>query len=71
MRTIHPVIPPCVEYKQTKLGPSLGEAVCGVWVWAAKHLEEIENAHRAFDANATAKTETRKWNRRIMVGREN
>jgi DNA-binding HxlR family transcriptional regulator len=50
MRTVHPVIPPRVDYKLTKLGLSLGEAFCGVWVWAAKHLEEIEKARRAFDA---------------------
>ncbi|MCX6954398.1 MAG: helix-turn-helix domain-containing protein [Verrucomicrobia bacterium] len=51
-RTIHPVIPPRVEYKLTKLGLSLGEAFCGVWVWAAEHLDEIERSRRAFDARA-------------------
>src|SRR4051812_25709565 len=50
VRTIHPVIPPRVEYKLTKLGSSLGEAFCGVWVWAAENLEEIEKSRRDFDA---------------------
>lgn len=50
VRTIHPVIPPRVEYKLSKLGLSLGEAFCGVWIWAADHLDEIEKSRRAFDA---------------------
>jgi DNA-binding HxlR family transcriptional regulator len=52
IRTIHPVIPPRVEYKLTKLGLSLGEAFCGVWVWAAEHLDIIEKSRRDFDAKA-------------------
>ena len=49
VRTVHPVVPPKVEYRLTQLGQSLGEAFCGVWVWAAKNLSEIENARMAFD----------------------
>src|ERR1700761_74323 len=48
-RTVHPVIPPKVEYKLTTLGYSLGAAFCGVWMWAERHLEEIERARAAFD----------------------
>jgi DNA-binding HxlR family transcriptional regulator len=48
IRTVHPVIPPKVEYELTKLGRSLGEAFCGVWIWAEKHGEEIERARAAF-----------------------
>jgi DNA-binding HxlR family transcriptional regulator len=40
-RTVHPVIPPRVEYELTALGSSLGEAFCGVWIWAETHAEEI------------------------------
>ncbi len=50
VRTVHPVIPPHVDYRLTKLGDSLGEAFCGVWVWAGRHLEQIEKARRDFDA---------------------
>src|SRR5271156_6556397 len=36
-RTVHPVIPPRVEYELTKLGSSLSMAFCGVWIWAEQH----------------------------------
>ena len=48
-RTVHPVVPPKVEYKLTELGLSLGAAFCGVWMWAEQHLEEVEQARAAFD----------------------
>jgi DNA-binding HxlR family transcriptional regulator len=47
-RTVHPVIPPRVEYQLTELGRSLGEAFCGVWIWAEEHGDEIERARKAF-----------------------
>ena len=49
IRTVHPVVPPKVEYRLTPLGESLGEAFCGVWIWAEKNLSEIEAARTAFD----------------------
>ena len=49
-RTVHPVIPPKVEYRLTNLGLSLSAAFCGVWLWAEEHLEEIETARAAFDS---------------------
>ncbi len=48
-RTVHPVIPPKVEYRLTSLGLSLSAAFCGVWLWAESHLEEVERARAAFD----------------------
>jgi DNA-binding HxlR family transcriptional regulator len=48
-RTIHPVVPPKVEYALTALGLGLGAAFCGVWVWAADNLAQVEAARRAFD----------------------
>jgi DNA-binding HxlR family transcriptional regulator len=47
-RTVHPVIPPHVDYTLTNLGHSLGEAFCGVWMWAEKHHATIEKARAAF-----------------------
>jgi DNA-binding HxlR family transcriptional regulator len=52
-RTIYPVVPPKVEYQLTALGLSLGAAFCGVWVWAAENLVQVEQARRAFDRKAT------------------
>ncbi len=52
VRTIHPVIPPRVEYRLTPLGNTLSDAFCGVWSWAAANLERIEAARRAFDSRA-------------------
>ncbi|GLS88752.1 transcriptional regulator [Cypionkella aquatica] len=51
-RTVHPVVPPKVEYRLTDLGLSLSEAFCGVWTWAAEHLERIDAARLAFDARS-------------------
>ena len=48
-RTVHPVIPPKVEYRLTTLGLSLSAAFCGVWLWAEAHIEEVETARAVFD----------------------
>jgi len=50
IRTVHPVVPPKVEYRLTDMGFSLAEAFCGVWTWAEAHLERIETARARFDA---------------------
>lgn len=52
IRTVHPVVPPKVEYRLTDLGFTLGAAFCGVWIWAAENLQRIEDARRAFDEAA-------------------
>jgi len=54
-RTVHPVVPPKVEYKLTQLGLSLGAAFCGVWVWAAHNLDQVEQARVAFDEKMQGK----------------
>jgi DNA-binding HxlR family transcriptional regulator len=54
-RTVRPVIPPHVDYALTDLGRSLGEAFCGVWLWAEKNRERIETSRAAFDAAAKAR----------------
>lgn len=55
-RTVHPVIPPRVDYRLTDLGLSLGEAFCGVWTWAEANLERIETARARFDARKAEAT---------------
>jgi DNA-binding HxlR family transcriptional regulator len=55
-RTVHPVVPPKVEYKLTDLGMSLGAAFCGVWIWASDNLDRVTTARNAFDGKADAAT---------------
>jgi len=54
-RTVHPVVPPKVEYKLTPLGTSLGAAFCGVWVWAAENLKHVEQSRLEFDRKVRTK----------------
>ncbi len=49
IRTAYDVMPPRVEYRLSTLGLTLGAAFCGLWVWAADHLSEIDAARAAFD----------------------
>lgn len=49
-RTVHPVIPPHVDYGLTSLGMDLGMAFCEVWIWAARNVERVEDARRSFDS---------------------
>lgn len=53
IRTIHPVIPPKVEYRLTDLGFTLSEAFCGVWSWAAQNVDRIMAARRDFDSRSS------------------
>jgi len=53
-RTVHPVVPPHVDYTLTDLGRSLGEAFCGVWVWAEKYCEAVEKSRAAFNHKPAA-----------------
>jgi DNA-binding HxlR family transcriptional regulator len=57
-RTVFPVIPPRVEYELTGLGHSLGEAFCGVWIWAEQHREAIEKARSRFRESSKTKPGT-------------
>ena len=58
-RTVYPVIPPRVEYQLTALGHSLGEAFCGVWIWAEQHREAIEKARTRFRQSHVSKAGSR------------
>ena len=49
-RTVHPVIPPHVDYTLTELGQSLSAAFCGVWIWAETYYADVQQARRAFSA---------------------
>jgi DNA-binding HxlR family transcriptional regulator len=49
-RTIHPVIPPRVEYALTPLGQTLLTTIGELIAWADGHVFEIEAARAAYDA---------------------
>lgn len=49
-RTVHPVVPPKVEYQLTDLGHGLSESFCSVWQWVGANLKAVDSARRAFDA---------------------
>ena len=53
-RTVHPVIPPHVDYQLTELGLSLSEAFCGVWEWAEKYHGQVTQARREFQSLAAS-----------------
>ncbi|KQR19993.1 HxlR family transcriptional regulator [Deinococcus sp. Leaf326] len=53
-RTVHPVIPPHVDYRLTELGLSLSEAFCGVWEWAEKYHGQVAQSRRDFQSVVAA-----------------
>jgi DNA-binding HxlR family transcriptional regulator len=57
LRTIYPQVPPKVEYRLTEMGLSLGEAFCGVWLWAERHRPYIEASREAFKRQVEAQAE--------------
>jgi DNA-binding HxlR family transcriptional regulator len=51
-RTVHPVVPPRVDYRLTELGLTLSETVCALMRWAYDHSGDIDEARAAFDRRA-------------------
>jgi DNA-binding HxlR family transcriptional regulator len=49
-RTIHPVIPPRVEYALTPMGRTLLNTIGQLVDWTDSHLPEIQAARAAYDA---------------------
>ena len=48
-RTVHPVVPPRVDYRLTDLGLTLLGTVCQLMGWAVGHADDIEAARAAYD----------------------
>ncbi|WP_326521537.1 winged helix-turn-helix transcriptional regulator [Sphingomonas abietis] len=48
-RTVHPTVPPQVEYALTGLGHSLAEPLRALGAWAGAHLEEIDGNRLRYD----------------------
>ncbi|MEU3369906.1 helix-turn-helix domain-containing protein [Streptomyces sp. NPDC006660] len=51
-RTVHPTIPPRVEYDLTTLGRSLAEPIAALRQWTETHINEIEQARTRVIAEA-------------------
>src|SRR5438477_11500390 len=57
-RTVHPVVPPKVEYSLTPLGQSLVKPLVMLCEWTARHREEIEAARTRYAAAEQTRTQT-------------
>ncbi|MFI6929873.1 winged helix-turn-helix transcriptional regulator [Streptomyces sp. NPDC050287] len=49
-RTVHPVVPPRVEYELTPLGGTLHATIRSLVTWTEAHQEEIAAARSAYDS---------------------
>ncbi|MEF2524810.1 MULTISPECIES: winged helix-turn-helix transcriptional regulator [Streptomyces] len=49
-RTVHPTVPPRVEYTLTEPGRALRATVDAMCDWTHRHLDAIETARRRFDS---------------------
>ncbi|MFF4357081.1 winged helix-turn-helix transcriptional regulator [Streptomyces sp. NPDC001604] len=49
-RTVHPTVPPRVEYTLTEAGRGLRATVDGMCEWTYRYFEHIESARREFEA---------------------
>ncbi|MEV7169041.1 winged helix-turn-helix transcriptional regulator [Streptomyces sp. JL4002] len=50
LRTVHPTVPPRVEYTLTEPGRALRVTIDGMCDWTHRHLGHIEAARHRFDA---------------------
>lgn len=48
-RTVHPVVPPRVEYELTSLGRTLHTTIQSLVTWTEEHQDEIAAARTAYD----------------------
>jgi DNA-binding HxlR family transcriptional regulator len=48
-RTVHPVVPPVVEYAVTPLGDTLIATIGAMGMWAETHFDEVEQARLRYD----------------------
>jgi DNA-binding HxlR family transcriptional regulator len=48
-RTVHPVVPPRVDYELTPLGLTLLETVWSLVNWATEHMDDVDKARVAYD----------------------
>jgi DNA-binding HxlR family transcriptional regulator len=51
-RTVHPVVPPRVDYRLTALGRTLSDTVATLMNWAVYHAQDIDEARAAYDSRS-------------------
>jgi DNA-binding HxlR family transcriptional regulator len=52
VRTVHPTVPPRVEYALTPLGASLHATIQGLVTWTEANQEQIASSRAAYDVNS-------------------
>jgi DNA-binding HxlR family transcriptional regulator len=63
-RTVHPTIPPRVDYELTELGHTLRTPLVAVAEWARANRAAIDEARKVFDATSDASPSSRQVRRR-------
>ncbi|MFG3689402.1 winged helix-turn-helix transcriptional regulator [Micromonospora sp. NPDC047740] len=53
-RTVHPTVPPRVDYELTALGTTLHKTIRALVTWTETHQNEIATARAAYDQRAAA-----------------
>ncbi|MFF8996474.1 winged helix-turn-helix transcriptional regulator [Streptomyces achromogenes] len=53
-RTVHPVVPPRVDYELTPLGVTLHDTIQALVTWTEEHQEEIAIARAEYDRRTEA-----------------
>lgn len=48
-RTVHPTVPPRVDYALTPMGQTLTGPIDALWAWASDHRDAIARARAIFD----------------------
>ncbi|ALG08141.1 winged helix-turn-helix transcriptional regulator [Kibdelosporangium phytohabitans] len=56
LRTVHPTVPPRVDYTLTEAGHGLRKTVDGMCDWTQQYLGHIEASRRRFDEPVTSPT---------------
>ena len=63
-RTVHPTVPPKVDYELTSLGRTLRTPLVAVAEWARANRATIDAARQVFDTTSTASPSSRQLRRR-------
>lgn len=55
IRTMHPGVPPRVEYEITELGRSLSAVFAVIATWSGEHLEKVQQARTRYDERGASR----------------